>query len=87
MIGDLHPLTKFSHSAMLHVTRMPIYVIFKDPIDYPGKYVARVFDINQPTPFCTVRDTYEEIIATIPDFLVKFQRAPEDDRHIVETWM
>ena len=40
-----------------------------------------------PTDLHVVKDTYEELLEEIPDFMVKIQRLPFDDPVIKEVWM
>lgn len=87
MRGDFYITEKFNYSAIRAATTFPLFVVFKDPIDYPGKFVVRVFDVNQPTSYCAVKDNYKDAIDTIPEFLNKIPRDPKDDYHILETWM
>ena len=44
---------RFDYNRLVRQTTMPIITIFNSPTDYPGKYVARVFDvgIHFHTPF------------------------------------
>lgn len=78
---------KFNYSAIRSIVKMPIFVIFKNPDDFPGKYVARVFDFDKPTRICAVRDNYKDIIATLPEFLHRFPRSPGDAACIMESWI
>ena len=66
---------------------MPIITIFKSPADYPGKYVARVFDVDKPTTLAAVADTYEELQQAIPAGMVRLERNEKDDPVILETWI
>lgn len=40
---------------------VPFIALFRGPDDYPGKYVARLFDLDKPTNAVMVRDEFEEI--------------------------
>jgi hypothetical protein len=68
--------------------KMPVIVIFFDPIDVPDQYVARIFDLDKPTDTMTIRDTLEEIRATMPPrFAAKLLRHQEDHVSVVEYWI
>lgn len=67
------------------------YIIYFNTIDFPKKYVVRKFEIQ------TLNLLAREIIfegktlfharKSIPFKCVCFQRNPEDDKHIIETWI
>jgi len=68
------------------------WVIYKNPSDYPNKYVVRclvavkgeVLADMEPT---TVVDTLEAARARVPDGTVMVARHPSDDPVIVEVWL
>lgn len=72
-------------------TDMPLIAIYHNPTDYPDKYVARLWMTGQGGPRATacivIRDTLEEIRATIPAGMVCFNRYPSDVLSLVETWL
>lgn len=80
-------VTRFNYARLVKQTTMPIITIFKSPADYPGKYVARVFDVDKPTNLAAVADTYEELQQAIPAGMVKLERNEKDDPVILETWI
>lgn len=80
-------ISRFSYARLVKQTTMPIITVFKNPADYPGKYVARVFDVDKPTNLAAVADTYEELVAAIPSGMVRMERNEKDDPVIVETWI
>ena len=67
-------------------------VIYRHPLDYPGKYVVRGQVarpggvVADPEPVGVV-DTLEEARALIPEGLVCLARSPEDQPQIVESWV
>lgn len=80
-------VTRFNYARLVKQTTMPIIMIFESPEDYPGKYVARVFDVDKPTNLAAVADTYEEIQQAIPAGMVRLERNEKDDPVILETWI
>jgi hypothetical protein len=69
-----------------------IWTIYKNPLDYPGKFVVRRSITYGPRLIlhchsCTVSDTLEEARATVPRGLYPFARMDGDEAHIVETWL
>jgi hypothetical protein len=67
--------------------KMPIITIYQDPLDYPQKYVARLFNLTDPTNVVMLGDNYEELVRRKPLAMVSFNRSPDDDPKIVETWI
>lgn len=79
---------RFDYARMIKQTTLPILTVYRSPADYPGKYVARLWDINRPTSLTAVADTYEELMAAIPTHQMhRMERDPKDDPAIVETWI
>lgn len=68
-------------------TRFPLICIYKNPKDYPGKYIARLWDVDRPTNIVAIAESLEEIRETKPADMVIMQRQPQDDPVIVETWI
>lgn len=77
-------------NADLSGITMPMIAVYKNPADYPGWFVARVFDHGRPLNIHIRRRTVEEIRADIirrfPG-MIPFAPGAEDDSHIVETWI
>lgn len=68
--------------------RSPLITIFTRPLDYPDhKYIARLFDLNHPTPYVVLRDSLDEIRETIPYGLTLLKRDPNDHPSVVEVWL
>jgi len=72
----------------------PIYswTVYRNPLDYPGKFVVRRFDVSQPPPMpdpepWAVSNTLEEARATLPGWAVVLARSEHDEPQIVETWI
>ena len=78
---------RFDYNRLVRQTTMPIITIFNSPTDYPGKYVARVFDVGKPTTLAAVADTYEELMQANPAGMVRLERNEKDDPVILETWI
>ena len=67
--------------------QFPVICIYDNPIDYPGKYVARLWDTQTPTNLVATADSLEELRKSKPPEMMIMQRHPEDDPKIVETWL
>ncbi|MBC3871517.1 hypothetical protein [Undibacterium oligocarboniphilum] len=65
---------------------LAIWVIYNSPIDLPGRFVARKWLLNQPTPELLQAQTLEEIRSKLPLGLVRMPRDERDDPKIVESW-
>lgn len=76
---DLNKITKS--------TKFPLICIYNSPRDYPGKYVARLWDVDKPTNTVAVAESLQEIRKAKPADMVIMQRQPQDDPVIVETWI
>ena len=66
--------------------KMPFIVIYDHPKDYDNSFVARLFDIDKPTNVVIISDSLEKLRSKIPKGMVKFERAKEDDKSIIESY-
>ena len=64
-----------------------IWTIYKHPLDYPDKFVARKFISDKPTEEILIGETLEEIRSLLPKGFTRFERNPNDALSIVETWL
>lgn len=80
-------LDSFGWRCIRAIAAVPLICIYSSPTDYPGKYVARLWDMMRPTNLVTVSDSLEGIRQTIPDGMMLCPRYPNDDNCIVETWI
>lgn len=67
----------------------PMIVIYSNPSDYPGYFVARVWNLDKPTELLMAKKDIHEIredIKTNMPTMVRLPRAKNDDPCIVETW-
>jgi hypothetical protein len=67
-------------------------VIYDHPRDYPEKWVVRAQTLKGHeeivrSPDCSLHDSLEEARRALPPGLVRFDRDPEDDPVIRETWL
>lgn len=72
---------------------LSVLVIYKHPLDYPDKFVARWQRcwsdgyIEAQKDLFVIGDTLDEVRAKVPDGLVCLQRHPKDVLSIVEMWI
>jgi hypothetical protein len=67
--------------------KLPMITIYQSPKDFKGKFVSRLFDINRPTRFITIKDNLEDARNSIPKNLHRLDRQQYDDPIIVEVWV
>jgi hypothetical protein len=66
---------------------LPMIVVYENPVDFPGKYVARMWDCNDVTELAMVKDTLTEIHNGIPHGFICTEPSPHDDPVIIEVWL
>ena len=77
----------FDLSRITKLSTFPIICIYSSPKDYPGKFIARLWDVTVPTQIVAIADSLEEIRKAKPAEMVIIDRQPKDDPVIVETWI
>jgi len=77
----------FDMSNLMKITRLPLICVYNSPSAYPGKYVARLWDVDKPTNMVAVAESLEEIREAKPPEMMIMDRMPNDDPVIVETWI
>jgi len=67
---------------------LSLWTIYDHPTDYPNNFVARRFDLDRPTPEHIVANSLDELRQMMMNAgLSCLTRNPEDEPHIVETWL
>jgi hypothetical protein len=74
------------------IESLPMWVIYYDPKDYPGKWVVRRFDISSaegivPQTEASVCDSLTEARAAVPLGASWLDRSPGDEPQIKEMWL
>lgn len=74
--------------------KVPFVAVYgPNQVEYPGKYVARVFDAEEPTNMVIVKDNLEELQQDIkenrPWMLIGafMKRGAEDDPALIGVWL
>lgn len=69
--------------------KVPVAVIYDKPLDFPDKFVIRLFDMGKATNIVTLRDSLEECREECADsgFRSILPRSSDDDWCIAESWM
>lgn len=68
-----------------------MFTVYRDPLDYPGKFVVRRFAIGPGVvrslrPLFAIGDSLEAVRRQLPEGLTCLARCEQDDPVIVETW-
>lgn len=63
-----------------------MWVIYDNPLDTPGAFVARKFLSTAPTGEVRVALKIEHLRRLLPHGLVRMTPDPRDDRAVVEVW-
>ena len=79
---------------------LSIYTIYKSPLDYPGMYVVRRFEYQNPTGDVYANSSVDIVRQWMHEHheqlcrqkgyyveLARFARHPSDDQCIVESWV
>jgi hypothetical protein len=66
---------------------LPMIVVYRNTSEFPGKVVARLFDLNSPTPYIVLGQSLETIRETIPGHFTNIGRKKQDDPVIKEVWV
>ena len=74
------------------MTSLCLHVIYRDPSDYPGRYVVRrqyagADGVSAEAVPLVVTDNLTSARAALPLGLHNIGRAPDDDRAILEVWI
>lgn len=77
----------FDYMQLLKSCKLPVIVIYCRPSDYPEHFVARVWDLNQPTPLIMLSKSLEGLRRKLPVQMIPVHRHKSDDPVIVETWI
>lgn len=66
---------------------LPMFTLYAHPSDFPGHFVLRLFDIDQPTDIVFLADTEDQAVMAVPEGFVRLNRNPADDPVIVATYI
>lgn len=75
------------------MTRLDIYVVFRDTLDFPGQYVLRVqtvgpHGVDHGCPPLAIADSLAEIHRALPPGVSLMPTYTEDEiLRVVETWV
>ncbi|MDF2984911.1 MAG: hypothetical protein K0R50_421 [Eubacterium sp.] len=85
--GDII-LETFIDVNLAPIANPPIIVVYNSPKDYPGKYVARLWNIkNKPTRMVVLSDSLAEIKKMIPVHMILVPPVASDDSVIVGSYI
>lgn len=82
VVGD------FLHMDMRTIVSVPIIAVYEKPLDYPDKYVARLWGAKgKPTSIVVIKDSLEEIRNAIPRGMHRLGATSLDDPVLIETYI
>ena len=85
--GDII-VERFDWPKIRRGLQFPFLTVYNSPADYPGKFVARVFDLDKATKFVFLAGSYVELADKMPaQQMTRMVRHPSDDPAIVEVWV
>lgn len=61
--------------------------VYNNPTDYPGRYVARLFDGSRATHIIVLADSIEELRMSKPNKMSIIDRTSRDAEIIKEIWI
>lgn len=88
MYGDI--IKSSTKEFPIQATNLQLIVVYRKPLDYPEKIVARLWDLTSPTPFVVLKDSLEDLQRDIRRYrywMIPMGPRPEDDPCIVETYI
>ncbi len=81
-------LDTFVRVKLNTLSSVPIITVYKKPKEYPDKFVARLWDVNnKPTNFVVIADTLENVRKLIPKNMIRIPPSEKDDPVIVEVYL
>ena len=80
-------MERLNYAYLRKLCRIPILTVYNSPKDFPGRFVIRLFDVDQPTMLCFAADTLEAVRAVVPPEMRRLARHPDDDPCIVEAYV
>ena len=84
--GDII-LPRFTREDMAE-SKLPIITVYNDrTIEYPGQFVARLFDVAVPTRKVVIKPTLEELRKCIPSHMMNLIREDLDAPEIIESYI
>lgn len=74
------------------ISKMPIISVYRNTTkDYPGKFVARLYDIRpgevRYTRYIMLADHIRNIHEGIPSYMTRIEPQPTDDPVVLESWL
>lgn len=93
IVESINPKIVISRAQQLNM--LPVIAFYERPLDFPQKFVARVFyqgKATVKTKEAVIADSYEMLLAKLSpclDYLglVKIMPTPYDDKSLLETWI
>jgi hypothetical protein len=75
----------------METPKLTIWTIYFNPLDFPGEWVARMFEVDQPTKSilrASEINDLRKLIQKHSDFeRVKIPRSENDHPSVIESWI
>lgn len=85
MTGDI-VLESFTADNLRSCT-LPLITIYRRPEDYPDNYVARLYDLQQPTPYIVLGSDLADIKRKLPPAMLPVSRSHDDPPAVVVSYI
>jgi len=72
---------------MTQLGGLVLWVVYENPKDYPGQFVARPGVTGGMGRAVLLADSLDELRALLPPGLHRLERDPNDDPVVVEVWV
>lgn len=72
-----------------NLAKLPMITVYYNSLDYPGIYVARLFELKpeiKPTKYIIKGESEQEIRDKIPRIFAYLNRSEDDEKQIVGTY-
>ena len=90
-MNTLENIFVFDFKSQIDYSRfdLPMIIVYSHPSDFPDKFVARLFDLQRPTPYIAIADSLSDIrnIIPYPGRFHKMPRSKYDAPSITEVYM
>lgn len=80
------PRCSLASARVDHPDKLPIFVVYDRPSDFPDHWVVRLWLTDAPTTRAWTFESLEQAREALPHGLLRVHRMDGDDPKIAETW-
>lgn len=81
----------FIEDGVFSQFNMPLITIYQETSDFPGQFVARLFNIEPgkaiTTRYIMLADDLDSLRQKVPAHMTRFLPSPSDDPVVLESWI